>query len=125
MSRPLQTPTMTFDDAMTIHVLRAQGLTFRELCELVGDNSGRVTQVLDGTLYPESWQEAVERLSTGRYWHPRIAALVLNMGAEPLIAATRAADPARRRYRQSLKRANKFAIPFRRRHARFNVVGIV
>lgn len=124
MTRPIQTPNMTFDDAMTVHVLRAQGITFRELCGLVGDNSGRVTQVLDGTLYPTSWAEAVERLSLGRYWHPRIAGLVTDMGgAEPLVAATRAADPARRRFRRSLKRASRFAIPFCRRQARWTLVG--
>ena len=119
MSRPAKIPAITFDDAMTVHVLRAEGFTYGELCRLFGDHASRITQVLDGTLHPASWEGALERLARGNYWHPRIVAMgVAEGGAAPLIAATKAADPARRRYRQALKRANRFSIPFCRRPAR-------
>ncbi|MDB5396693.1 MAG: hypothetical protein JWM91_4199 [Rhodospirillales bacterium] len=119
MSRPAKTPAMTFDDAMTVHVLRAEGFTYGELCRLFGDHTSRITQVLDGKLHPGSWDQALERLARGNYWHPRIVAMVVaEGGAEPLIAATKAADPAKRRYQQSLKRLNRFSIPFCRRSTR-------
>jgi hypothetical protein len=103
---------MTFDDAMTLHVLRAQGFTYAELTGLFGDHPTRIASLLDGTLHPGSWEAALERLRRGHYWHPRIAAIVLATGVEPIIAATEAADPARRRFRRSVKRAHKFSIPF-------------
>jgi hypothetical protein len=120
MSRPAKTPTITFDDAMTVHVLRAEGFTYSELCRLFDENTARITQILDGTLHPGSWESALDHLVRGCYWHPRIVALVLAEGGPaPLILATRAADPAHRRFQQVLKRANKFSIPFCRRPARF------
>ena len=77
-------------------------------------------QVLDGSLHPGSWEAAVERLARGSYWHPRIVSLILALGGvEPLIAATRAADPAKRRYQQALKRMRKISIPFCRRPTRY------
>jgi hypothetical protein len=120
MSRPAKTPMMSFEDAMTVHVLRAEGFTFVELCGLFGDPSSRIGQVLDGTLYPGSWDAALEHLGRGHYWHPRIVALVMAVGgAAPLIAATQAADPAHRRFEQSLKRIRKTSIPFCRRPVRY------
>jgi hypothetical protein len=120
MSRPAKNPAMTFDDAMTVHVLRAEGFTYSELCALFSDHVSRIIQVLDGTLHPGSWESALERLERGNYWHPRIVALVLNFGGpQPLIAATRAANPARRRHQQELKRLRKISIPFCRRAPRF------
>ncbi len=116
MSRPAKNPAISFDDAMTIHVLRAEGFTYVELCRLFGDNTSRVTQVLDGVLHSGSWEAALEQLTRGHYWHPRIVALVLNLGGPaPLIVATKAADPAHRRYQQTVKRIRKLSIPFCRR----------
>lgn len=116
MSRPAKNPTMSFEDAMTVHVLRAEGFTYAELCHLFGDPTSRVTQVLDGLLHPGSWESALEHLIRGHYWHPRIVALVLSLGGPaPLIVATRAADPAHRRYQQAVKRMRRLSIPFCRR----------
>jgi len=116
MSRPAKNPAISFDDAMTIHVLRAEGFTYVELCQLFGDHSSRVSQVLDATLHSGSWEAALEHLARGHYWHPRIVALILSLGGPaPLIAATRAADPAHRRYQRTLKRIRKASIPFCRR----------
>ena len=65
MSRPAKTPIITFDHAMTVHVLRAEGFTYGELCSLFGDHTSRITQVLDGVLHPGSWDAALERLGRG------------------------------------------------------------
>jgi len=119
MSRPAKNPAMTFEDAMTVHVLRAEGFTYSELSVLFGDHASRLVQVLDGTLHPGSWEAALDKLSRGIYWHPRIVALVLSFGGpQPLIAATRAANPAYRRHQQELKRLRKISIPFCRRAPR-------
>ena len=119
MSRPAKSPAMTFEDAMTVHVLRAEGFTYSELSVLFGDHASRLVQVLDGTLHPGSWEAALDKLSRGIYWHPRIVALVLSLGGpQPLIAATRAANPAYRRHQQELKRLRKISIPFCRRAPR-------
>jgi hypothetical protein len=108
MSRPAKNPVMTFDDAVTLHVLRATGSTYAELCRLFGDNSSRVTQVLDGDLYHGSWEAALERLRRGDYWRPEIVDLVERLGAQTLIIATKACDPAKRRY----NRLRRTTIPF-------------
>ena len=65
MSRPAKNPAVTFEDAMTIHVLRAAGLTYSQLSSLVGEHSGRVTQILDGDLHAGSWETAVRTLVRG------------------------------------------------------------
>ena len=119
MSRPVKNPPMSFEDAMSVHVLRAEGFTYSELCALFGDHASRVIQVLDGTLHPGSWEAALDTLTRGVYWHPRIVALVLSLGGrQPLIASTKAANPAYRRHKQELKRLRKISIPFCRRSAR-------
>src|SRR5271156_2728410 len=110
MSRPAKNPAMTFDDAMTVHVLRAEGFTFSELSSLFGDHASRIIQILDGTLHPGSWEAALDKLERGIYWHPRIVALVLSFGGpQPMIAATKAANPAHRRHQQALKRLRKIS----------------
>ena len=119
MSRPAKNPAMSFEDAMSIHVLRAEGFTYSELCSLFGDHASRVIQVLDGTFHPGSWEAALDKLERGIYWHPRIVALVMSLGgSQPLIASTKAANPAYRRHQQALKRLRKISIPFCRRAAR-------
>jgi hypothetical protein len=116
MSRPAKNPAMSFEDAMSIHVLRAEGFTYSELCALFEDHASRIIQVLDGTLHPGSWEAALDKLERSVYWHPRIVALVMSFGGpKPLIAATKAANPAYRRHQQALKRLRKISIPFCRR----------
>jgi hypothetical protein len=110
---------MTFEDAMTVHVLRAGGCIYSELSALFERHTSRVVQVLNGTLQPGSWETALDKLERGIYWHPRIVALVLSFGGpQPLIAATRIANPAYRRHQQELKRLRKISIPFCRRTPR-------
>ncbi|HEX4504805.1 MAG TPA: hypothetical protein VH722_03670 [Alphaproteobacteria bacterium] len=119
MSRPAKNPAMSFEDAMSIHVLRAEGFTYTELCALFGENPSRLIQVLDGSLHPGSWEGALDKLSRGVYWHPRIVAMIMSLGGpQPLIVATKAANPAYRRHQQELKRLRKISIPFCRRTAR-------
>jgi hypothetical protein len=119
MSRPPKTPGVTFEDAMTVHVLRAVGVTYSDLCQLLGEHSSRVTQILDGDLHKGSWDVALQTLARGDYWHPRIVELVGKYGGNALlIAATKAADPASRRHQQVLKRLRKITIPFSPRAGR-------
>ncbi len=112
MARQAKNPTMTFEDAATLHVLRATGSTYAELCRLFGDHSWRLTQVLEGDLYDGSWEAALERLGRGEYWHPLIVDLVGRLGARTLIIATEACNPMKRRYQRTVKRLRKSAIPF-------------
>ncbi len=102
MSRPAKNPVMTFDDAMTIHVLRAHGLTYRELERVVGDHPTRMSKVLDGTLHEGSWAAALARLSLGESWHPTVADIVGQHGSEGVLSGMKNADPLRRNYEQRL-----------------------
>jgi hypothetical protein len=113
MSRLAKNPGVTFEDAMTVLVLRAVGVTYRELCLLFGEHSSRMTQILDGELHGGSWEAALQHLARGDYWHPKIVELAGKFGGSALlIAATKAADPARRRHQRMLKRLRKITIPF-------------
>ncbi len=112
MSRPAKHPVMSFDDAMTIHVLRAHGLTYRELERVVGDHPTRMSKVLDGTLHEGSWAAALARLSLGDCWHPTVADIVGQHGSERVLSGMKNADPRRRNYEQRLKRLRKGTIPF-------------
>jgi len=103
---------MSFDDAATLHVLRAIGVTYAELSLMFGERNSRVTQVLEGDLYGGSWESALERLERHEYWHPRVASFAEQLGSVTLAIAVRANDPARRSYQRSLKRLRKTTIPF-------------
>ncbi len=119
MSRPAKTPAITFEGAMTVHVLRSVGVTYGELCMMLGEHSSRISQILDGELHRGSWEAALAHLERGEYWHPRIVDLAARFGGSDMLhAATKAADPATRRHRQMLKRLRKVTIPFSRRPSR-------
>jgi hypothetical protein len=119
MSRPAKIPAITFEGAMTVHVLRSVGVTYGELCMLLGENSSRISQILDGELHRGSWEAALAHLARDEYWHPRIVDFAAKSGGSAtLLSAAKAADPATRRHRQMLKRLRKVTIPFSRRPSR-------
>lgn len=119
MGRPAKNLLITFEDAMAVHVMRAMGATYSELCLLLGEHSTRVTQILEGELHQGSWEAALERLEQDDYWHPSVIDLADKFeGSAPLIAATKAAAPAARRHRRTLKRLRKITIPYSRAPSR-------
>ena len=109
MSPSVLPPRLTFEDAMAVHVLRAQGVIFSELTRIFGANPARFHEILCGSLYPGSWDAAVERLAAGESWHPEIAMLVERMGRERLVAAVNSASPTKKQFQRELKRLRKSA----------------
>lgn len=101
-----------FDNAMSVHVLHAEGVSYRELGLMFGWNPARLMKILDGTAFEGSWDAALQRLGQGEPWHPRIAELAGRWGRDRLLASTRAADPRRRLYQQRVKRLIKCGIPY-------------
>ena len=80
MGRPAYPPRLTFEDAMSVHVLRAHGVIFSELKRLFGVNPARFYEILCGALFPGSWEAATERLTAQETWCPEIARLVEQHG---------------------------------------------
>jgi hypothetical protein len=109
MPRPPIPPRLTFEDAMSVHVLRAQGTIFSELTRQFGVNRARFHEVLCGTLYPGSWASALDRLSANNIWHPDIALLIERQGHDQVLAALGAANPNKKQFERELKRLRKFA----------------
>ncbi len=111
MRPPPITPALGFEDAMSVHVLRANGMIFSDLTRRFGVNPARFHEVLCGNLHPGSWESAVERLENNAPWHPEIAALAESQGMSSVLSMLRAANPAKRRFNQQLKRLRKSAPP--------------
>jgi hypothetical protein len=109
MPRPPIPPRLTFEDAMSVHVLRAQGTIFSELTRQFGVNPARFHEVLCGNLYPESWASALDRLSANDIWHPAIAQLIEQQGYDQVLAALGAANPNKKQFERELKRLRKSA----------------
>ncbi|MDB5395288.1 MAG: hypothetical protein JWM91_2794 [Rhodospirillales bacterium] len=104
MPRPSIRPRLTFEDAMSVHVLRAQGVIFSELTRLFGVSPARFYEILYGNLYPGSWSSAVERLTANDIWHPDIALLIERRGHGQVLAAVKAANPNKKLFERELKR---------------------
>jgi hypothetical protein len=104
-------PGLTLEDAMSVHVLRADGMIFSELTRRFGANPARFHEILCGKLYPESWGLAVRRLEMNDPWHAEIAQLLESRGAGVVLAALNAVNPSKRRYQNELKRLRKSAPP--------------
>jgi hypothetical protein len=101
---------LSFEDAMSVHVLRAQGVLFANLTCLFGANPARFHEILCGDAYPESWEEAVVRLSNGEIWHSEIARFVERFGRQTVLAALRGANPSKKRFQRELKRQRRWVI---------------
>jgi hypothetical protein len=84
---------LTFEDAMTIHVHRAQRCTYTELIRRFGNYPGVFAAILAGKLHNGSWEAAVDKLSRGDYWHSEIALMSDELGYLQLLTALKAARP--------------------------------
>ena len=100
-------PRLTFEDAMSVHVLRAQGMTFSELTHRFGVNPARFYEVLCGTLHPGSWASAVERLTGNDHWHAEIASAVECHGLDDVLTALSVANPSKKQFERELRRLRK------------------
>ena len=109
MRRSAVPPRLTFEDAMSVHVLRAHGVIFSELTRLFGVNPARFYEILCGALFPGSWETATERLTAGEIWHPDVARLVEQHGSDKVLAALAVANPNKKRFEKELRRLRKAA----------------
>jgi hypothetical protein len=96
---------------MSVHVFRAQGMIFSDLTRRFGANPARFHEILSGKLHPGSWEMAVDRIAKHDPWHDDIAHLLLASGQTALLDALGAANPAKRRFQQQLKRLRRSAPP--------------
>ena len=117
MPTSLPPPRLTFEDAMSVHVLRAHGVIFSELTRIFGANPARFHEILCGNLHPGSWDAAVERMRAGDVWHPEISRLVERLGREQVCQALISASPTKKRFQRELKRLRK-STPVRSQPAR-------
>ncbi len=109
MGRPADPPRLTFEDAMSVHVLRAHGVIFSELKRLFGVNPARFYEILCGALFPGSWEAATQRLTASETWCPEIARLVEQHGYGPVLAALAGANPNKKNFEKELRRLRKSA----------------
>jgi hypothetical protein len=108
MPQSPETGKLSFEDAMSVHVLRAQGVLFANLTCIFGANPARFHEILCGDAYPESWDEAVLRLSKGEIWHSEIACFVETYGLRTVLAALRGANPSKKRFQRELRRQRRW-----------------
>ena len=109
MGRPAVPPRLTFEDAMSVHVLRAHGVIFSDLKRVFGVNPARFYEILCGALFPGSWEAATDRLTAEETWHPEIARLVAEHGYGPVLAALAGANPNKKHFEKELRRLRKSA----------------
>jgi hypothetical protein len=112
MGRSAVPPRLTFEDAMSVHVLRAHGVIFSDLKRLFGVNTARFYEILCGVLFPGSWEAATERLTAQETWHPEIARLVGQHGFDHVLTALAGANPNKKHFEKELRRLRKSA-PFK------------
>ncbi len=112
MRRPAVPTRLTFEDAMSVHVLRAHGVIFTDLKRLFGVNPARFYEILCGALLPGSWEAAVERLTVHETWHPDVARLVALHGCDRVLATLMSANPNKKQFEKELRRLRKSA-PFK------------
>lgn len=84
---------LSFENAMTLHVLRAQGLTYVELMRRFGNHSYEFTKILRGKVHQSSRYEAITRLSRGDYWHPEIVLLIEQFGSSQILTSLKPRPP--------------------------------
>jgi hypothetical protein len=96
---------------MSVHVLRAQGTIFSDLTRRFGANPARFHEILSGRLHPGSWEMAVDRIAKNDPWNDDITQLLLASGQTAVLDALSAANPAKRRFQQQLKRLRRSAPP--------------
>lgn len=109
MGRPAVPSRLTFEDAMSVHVLRAHGVIFSDLKRLFGVNPARFYEILCGAVFPGSWEAATERLTAHEAWCPEIARLVEQHGWDHVLATLAAANPNKKHFEKELRRLRKSA----------------
>ena len=109
MRRSAIPPRLTFEDAMSVHVLRAHGVIFSDLKRLFGVNPARFYEILCGALFPGSWEAATERLNARQTWHLEVTRLVEQGGYDKVLTALAAASPNKKQFEKELRRLRKSA----------------
>lgn len=104
-----QLSPLNFQDAMSVHVLRAHGTLFSELTQIFHANPARFHEILHGSLHPDSWEKALQSLAIEEFWSPSVKDLVDRFGLTSVIEKTQSANPRKRQFARRLKRARKFA----------------
>jgi len=112
MRRSAIPPRLTFEDAMSVHVLRAHGVIFSDLKRLFGVNPARFYEILCGAALPGSWEAATERLTAHQTWHIEVARLVERHGYDKVLATLATANPNKKQFEKELRRLRK-AAPFK------------
>jgi hypothetical protein len=114
MPHELISPRLTFEDAVVVHALRAQGVIFSELTRIFGANPARFHEILCGKLFPGSWDAAVQRLAAGDGLHAEVARLIQATGRDRVLSAVMVANPAKKQFMRERKRLLRSSpIPFR------------
>jgi len=106
---PSHPNSLTFEDAMAVHVLRAQGLIYSDLTCVFGANPARFHEILCGNLHPGSWEEAVARLTRGDSWHPEITRIVALRGNQAVLQLLIEANPSKKRLQRQLKHESRWS----------------
>lgn len=57
-------PSLSFEDAVTAHILAKQGFTYTETVQLLGTNAHRIGEVFRGEEHKGSADEALRLLTT-------------------------------------------------------------
>ncbi len=109
MRRSALPSRLTFEDAMSVHVLRAHGVIFSDLKRLFGVNPARFYEILCGAAFPGSWEAAAERLTARQAWHPDVARLAEQHGYDKVLATLVAANPNKKQFEKELRRLRKSA----------------
>jgi hypothetical protein len=60
---PVKRKQLTFDEAVTAHIMRQQGKTFTDIVHHLGTNANRVGEVFRGETHPGSAMEALRLLT--------------------------------------------------------------
>jgi hypothetical protein len=86
-------------------------MIFSDLTRHFGANPARFHEILSGRLHPGSWEMAVDRIAKNDPWHDDVAAVLLASGQTVVLDALGAANPAKRRFQQQLKRLRRSSPP--------------
>lgn len=56
----IERKALSFDEAVTVHLMRWKGTKFQSIAHLLGTNTARVGEVLKGTIHPAAQREALK-----------------------------------------------------------------
>ncbi|MAY85565.1 MAG: hypothetical protein CML02_02395 [Pseudooceanicola sp.] len=55
--------TLAFEDAVTVHVMRLQGVSYTDIVQSMGTNANRIGEVLRGEVHPDTAMKALRLLT--------------------------------------------------------------